>query len=445
MQFRVLGSLEVHRGQRPVVIGSSSQRTILAALLAEAGKVVPVDALADALWGEQQPADPRNAIQTYVARLRETLGRDAPIITRSPGYVLDVEPHQVDALRFEQLLTEAQRRRAQPATVRDLLDEALGLWHGPAYAEFADGVARAEALRLPERRLVALEERAAARLSLGEAADLVGELDALVAQHPLRERFVALHMRALTTVDRRAEALAAFRAYRERLADETGLEPSAAIRDLEGEILRGEAAEPAPARSMSAAEDRLRVVAAVPSTPTSLVGRAAEIADVRALLGRERLVTLTGPGGVGKTRVAAEVARAIGHDDGEVVWIELAPVGDPAAVDHLVAAASASTSPVRRHRVSGCSPPWPPVLRFSCWTTASTWRERSRRSSSRSSGAVRTSGCSRPAASASRWTGSGSVRWTRCRSPPVGRTQPGCSASVPRRRTRVSTYPGAAR
>lgn len=353
MQVRVLGSLEVRRGDAPVAIGSRRQRAVLVALLAEAGKVVPVDALVEALWGAQPPADPRNAIQTYVARLREKLGPDIPIITRAPGYALEVAPRQVDAQRFEQLLAEGQRRSAEPAAARVLLDRALGLWRGPAYAEFADDVARAEALRLAERRRVAIEERAAARLALGEAADLVGELSAALDAEPLRERLVGLLMQALAMADRQADALAVYRRYRERLVDETGLEPSPGVRALEARVLRGELDEPvagsaapsapSPASAGPAGPRVERTPAgtasAAPAMPTSLVGREADIADVRALLDRAGVVTLTGPGGVGKTRIAAEVARGIERDGGEVAWVELAPVGDPAAVDHVVAAA----------------------------------------------------------------------------------------------------------
>lgn len=249
MEFRVLGSLEVRRGAATVAIGSQRQRTLLAALLVHAGDVVSVDALAEALWGDDPPGEPRNAIQTYVARLRDTLGEDVPLVTSSPGYVLEVTPEQVDALRFERLLNEALRRSQQPLVARKLLDEALGLWRGPAYAEFADGVARAEALRLAERRRVAVEERAAARLALGEAAVLVGELEGLVDADPFRERFVELLMRALAAENRQVDALAVYRRYRQRLAEETGLEPSPSVRQLEGRILRGELAGSTPQTS----------------------------------------------------------------------------------------------------------------------------------------------------------------------------------------------------
>ncbi|CAN5501806.1 hypothetical protein BH23ACT9_BH23ACT9_28700 [soil metagenome] len=336
MQFRVLGSLEVRRGAADVHIGSRRQRTLLAALLAEAGRVVSVDALAGALWGEAQPADPRNAIQTYVARLRETLGDDATILTRAPGYLVQVEREQVDALRFEQLLMEARRRIGEPMTVRTLLDDALELWRGPTYAEFDDGTVRAEALRLDELRLVAIETYAAARLLPGEASELVGDLAAAVAAHPFRERLVALLMQVLATLDRQAEALAIYRRYRDRLADETGLEPSHDLRDLERRILRGERVRPDTGSASSrhvippqlaptavSRDAAMKGASDVPVTPTSVVGRETEVAAVQRLLDRERLVTMVGPGGVGKTRLAAEVARVIERCDLEVAWTEL--------------------------------------------------------------------------------------------------------------------------
>lgn len=340
MEFRVLGPLEVRDGRQAVTVGGRRLRTLLAALLVEAGRVVSVDTLAEAMWGDRQPADPRNAIQTSVARLREVTGGALPLATRSPGYVLEVTDEQVDARRFERLLDEARGRQGDPAGARPLLEEALGLWRGPAYAEFVDGVARTEALRLEEGRLAAREALAEARLALGEAADLVGELEADVADHPLRERFVELHVRALALVDRQADALAAYRAYRDRLAEETGLEPSPSARALEAAVLRGEFAGASPEPSTPRENGGAGTPAGrapIPATSTALVGREREVGEVRAQLDGHRVVTLTGTGGVGKSRLAAEVAAAVDEDGVEVAWIGLAAVSDPAAVDHVVA------------------------------------------------------------------------------------------------------------
>ena len=318
---------------------SARQRALLARLLLDAGQVVPLDALVEALWGAASPADPRNAVQTYVARLREVLAGDVELITREPGYLLDVGPGEVDVLRFEERLDQSRRLTEQPAAARERLDQALALWRGPAYAEFADSFAHAEVLRLDELRLTALEQRAAHRLELGEAAEVAGELEALVGEHPWREGFVELRMRALAALGRDGEALAAYRAYRERLAEEAGLDPSGTLADLEGAILRGElvrsghGAAPQP-------EEPSPPPAAVPLSVTTLVGREREIAHIERLLGDCRLVTLTGPGGVGKTRIAAEAANAALDSGAEVAWVELAPVADPTAVLHVVAAAA---------------------------------------------------------------------------------------------------------
>jgi predicted ATPase/DNA-binding SARP family transcriptional activator len=338
VQFRVLGALEVHDRAEVVPLRSTRQRTLLAALLAEANAVVPLDTLADALWGAQPPSDPRNAIQTYVARLRASLGDGLQLVTRPPGYALEVGPEDLDALRFDALLRDAQDVRADdPRRARALLDEALSLWRGPAYAGFADGVARAEALRLTERRLTALEERAAVRLVLGEAADVVGELEALVASSPLRERFVELLVRGLAQLDRTVDALRVHREHRQRLVEETGLEPSAALLALEGQVLRGELGSsripPAPP-SGPASPSRT----SLPTAPSELLGRDRELAEIPATLARHRLVTLTGVGGVGKTRLALDVAAAADRQGrGDVAWVELAPVATPGAVDHVVA------------------------------------------------------------------------------------------------------------
>ncbi len=340
MQYSVLGPLEVRRDGAVVPLGSPRQRALLAALLAAAGSVVPVDTLTGAVWGDHPPAEPRNAIQTYVARLRELLGAQAGLVTRSPGYALEVDADRVDARRFERLLAQA-RGTTDPARARQLLDEALGLWRGEAYAEFTAPLLRAEAVRLGERRLVAQQQRAQAGLALGEAADLVGELQGLVATYPLREPFVELLMRALAATDRQSEALAAYRDYRDRLADGTGLEPSPALNDLHTRILRGELSgrTPAHASHSAAAPPRADHTPALPVPTTSLVGREREVTDVGAALGTHRMVTLTGTGGVGKTRVAAAAAARYGPGHGGIGWVDLAPVTEPATVEHVIATA----------------------------------------------------------------------------------------------------------
>jgi predicted ATPase/DNA-binding SARP family transcriptional activator len=358
--FRVLGPLQIGGTGTSVSLPGARLRNLLAALLVDAGKVVSIGRLTDALWEDEPPADPRNAIQTSVARLRERLGDGVPLVTRHPGYLLEVGADQLDALRFEQLLREARDRRDDPARVRALLDDALGLWSGPAYDGFDDRVIQAAARRLEEERLTAVEDRAHARLQLGDVQDLTGELDELLAQHPLRERLVGLQMQVLARQERSREALAVYRRHRARLTDETGLEPSASLRDLEARILRGEpdgsgdragtGREGAMGRPIAipippvARPPSVPGATPVPRATTSLVGRRSTIDDILATFAHHRIVTLTGTGGIGKTRLATEVADPADPqareraDWREVAWVELAPVTDPDAIDHVLVA-----------------------------------------------------------------------------------------------------------
>ena len=250
MEFLVLGPLEVLDGGRPVPLGSAKQRILLAALLASANVVVSADRLADIVWGDDLPGNAVATLQTYVSRLRATLepdrvagGGPEMLLTRPPGYLLHVNQEQVDAARFERFVTEAQQRvvAQDPAGAAALLDEALGLWRGQAFAEFVDlDFARAECVRLEELRLVALEERADANLALGHHTEVIGDLEAMVTEHPLRERPRAQFMLALYRAGREVEALKAFQEYRRYLGDELGIEPSVSLRRLEEEILRQE-------------------------------------------------------------------------------------------------------------------------------------------------------------------------------------------------------------
>ncbi len=343
VEFRVLGWLEIRRQGASVDLSGARARNLLVALLVHAGRVVAVDRLADVLWGDDPPGDARNAVQTAVARLRDRLGAPDLVVTRSPGYLIDVGPDELDALRFDALVEEAARQRAEPATQRRLLVDALGLWRGPAYAGFADGVARSEALRLEERRMSAIEQLAEARLRLGETDAVVADLEAETVRVPLRERLVELRMEALARSDRASDALAVHRAYRQRLVDETGLEPSPSVQELEGRILRGELAR---AVGSSGRPQRLSSAGAagepvLPAVSTSLIGRGEEEERAHRALADGRVVTITGLGGVGKSRLAAEIAKSIHRRrQREVAWVELAAVDDPGAVAHVVAAAT---------------------------------------------------------------------------------------------------------
>ena len=248
LQFRILGPLEVSDETGHVALGGPKLRGLLAILVLEAGRVVPTDRLIDLLWGEQAPRTATASLQNGIGRLRRALGPDV-LQTRPPGYVLRVEPDQIDARRFEQALIDARRLPADQR--RDRLDAALALWRGPALAEFAFvDFAQAEIRRLEELRLVAHGERIDADLELGRHGDVIGELEGLVRDHPLRETFRRQLMLALYRAGRQAEALDVYQDARARFIDELGIEPGPELKQLQSEVLRhaaGLAVSDAPA------------------------------------------------------------------------------------------------------------------------------------------------------------------------------------------------------
>lgn len=345
VRVRVLGSLQLggDRGLR-----SGRLRRLLAVLLIHHGTVISADRLAQVLWGNVQPAKPAAALQTLVWRLREAMraaGCDsgARLLTRAPGYLLDVDGDQVDVVRFERLVRAAGSQPPEQAAA--LLEEALSLWRGPAYAEFADEeFARGDAARLEEFRLAASSDWVDAVMALDRPGDTIGRLAALVAADPLRERPRAQLMRALHRLGRSADALQTFRDYRDLLADELGLDPSQQLRDLEAAILRQDPdpepePEPDPAppadgtpgsRPPPAGNLRLEL--------TDLIGRAGDAATALAAIEDSRVVTLTGVGGVGKTRLALRVAAEAQPRYPDGAWLcELVNVGDATAIPDVVA------------------------------------------------------------------------------------------------------------
>jgi predicted ATPase/DNA-binding SARP family transcriptional activator len=327
VEFGVLGPLEVRVAGRPVAVPGARQRALLAALLLRRGSVVPFDQLVDEVFGEQPPEEARNALQTYIARLRQALGPAAAgvVVTRAPGYVLEVPEDAVDVERFCAQLVRA-REAESPTAALALLEQALGLWRGPAYAEFAETFARGEALRLQELWLAAREDRAALLLRLGRLAEATAALEAIVAEEPWRERAVELLVSTLAQAGRAGHALAIYARYREQLRDELGLDPSPKLRRLQEQVLRGEVQ---PVQPRPAGRDR----GALPARATSFVGREQQLALVRKTLAGGRLVTLVGPGGVGKTRLAQQAAAA----EGPVWWVDLAPLRDANAVPQALA------------------------------------------------------------------------------------------------------------
>ncbi|MEV8589004.1 BTAD domain-containing putative transcriptional regulator [Streptomyces sp. NPDC051180] len=379
MRFGVLGPLVVWDAEgAPVRVPETKVRTLLAVLLAHEGRPVPVDRLVDDIWGDAVPGNPANALQAKVSQLRRAIGRDR-VAHLPAGYRLRLDggPTEVDAGEFRALAARA-RLLPGPRARALLLTEALELWRGPAYADFADAeFVRPEAGRLAEERLAVVEEQAEARMEFGDPA-LLGETASLVADHPLRERLRAVRMRALYAAGRQSEAIAAYTELRTLLADELGLDPSPELAALYAAILRHDPGlTPSPGAGGAAAAGRIptdpepdrgigatdasdpacgpvasaRPDAAAPHAfaarppylpvpPTVLVGRGPAVEEVGRLAGSERLVTLTGPGGVGKTRLALAVAeRVSGDPDGRVpdgVWfVELGglpgvPPGIPA-------------------------------------------------------------------------------------------------------------------
>ncbi|QKW43945.1 AfsR/SARP family transcriptional regulator [Streptomyces microflavus] len=419
MRFGVLGPLVVWDGEgREVRVPEAKVRALLADLLAHDGGPVTADRLIHDLWGDAPPGKPAGALQAKISQLRRVVGRDR-LVRQPAGYRLRLDGggDEVDAVRFRALVTEARPVR-DPRARAALLTEALELWRGPAYADFADGLfVRGPAQLLAEQRLSVLEEQAEARLEAGDHALLAGELADLVAVHPLRERLRAAQMRALYAAGRQSEALASYEDLRTRLVGELGVDPSPELAALHGAVLRQEpglstgawaygapaggtegSANPvsagdtapgtqgtapaaqgtapaaqgtapavrdsAPSAQGSAPAARgsapaAHTTGAPPATPpsppshsnlpvplTPLVGRRQALADLSQLLAEARLVTLTGPGGVGKTRlaVAAATAERDGARAGELAdgtWlVEFSGIraGTPADLAQVVAA-----------------------------------------------------------------------------------------------------------
>jgi DNA-binding SARP family transcriptional activator len=260
-EFRILGPLEVEGDAGPIALGGQRQRALLAALLLEAGRVVSTERLVDLLWGEAAPRTATTSLQNAVSQLRKQLGPEV-LETRPPGYVLRARAEQIDAGRFEQALRDA--RGAPAATRGRLLREALAMWRGPALAEFSfEQFAQSEIRRLEELRLVAQEERIQADLELGRHGDVVGELEALVTTHPLREALRRQLMLALYRSGRQAEALEAYRDTRTRFVEELGIEPGPGLKQLQAEILRHEAGIAAPTTGRAAADEEGEIVKAL--------------------------------------------------------------------------------------------------------------------------------------------------------------------------------------
>ena len=331
-EVRLLGPVQVVRGGREVGLGGPRQRVVLALLLLEAGRVVPAGRLVEEVWRGCPPPTATKTLRSYVSRLRALLSPEVDLVWRGGGYVITVDPDRVDACRFERLTAAGQAAlrhgRAEAAGVH--FGDALALWSGRALADVCDTEPLAlEAVRLEELRLAAVEGRIDADIALGRHAEVVGELERLVGEYPLRERLWRLLVLALYRCERQADALAAYRRARAVLADELGLEPNEDLRRLEQAVLRQEVpGVPPPARHN------------LPAPLTSFLGREQDLAGLEALVGRVRLVTLTGPGGAGKTRLALELAAGMLGRFADGAWLaDLSGVGSPGLVAVQVMAA----------------------------------------------------------------------------------------------------------
>ena len=350
MDFAILGPLRVGGPAGPIELPAAKQRSLLAALLlAHREEAVAPARLIDVLWGEDPPATAAKALQVHISRLRRALGPDDRIVTRASGYAIELEPGELDLECFESLVARA-RATGKPGEASALLGEALALFRGPPLADAPLlGPAAAEAARLADLRLAVLEERIDADLAAGADAALVGEVEALAAEHPYRERLHGQLMRALYRAGRQADALDAFRRVRGSLVEDLGLDPGRELQQLEAAILAHDASldvdepegapEPLP----------------LPSPLTPLLGREAEVEAAAALLDDPavRLVTLTGPGGIGKTRMALELASRTAERYGDGArFVPLAAIDAASRVVPAIAQALGVVDDLAEHLAS---------------------------------------------------------------------------------------------
>lgn len=331
MEYRVLGPIEVVGDDGPIALGGEKPRAVLATLLLAHGRPVSIDRLVDAVW-DRPPASAAHAVTVYVSRLRAAIasanGVAQPLVTREPGYALEIG-EALDLTRFRALASDARAAASvhDPATAWEILERALGLWRGPPLACLTSTPIADSRLELADERLAVLEDRLEAGLALGHHVALTPELRTLTREHPERERLWAALMLALYRAGRQAEALDTYREAHSNLDTKFGLEPGPRLRELQHRIL-----------TQDIALDHERIPVAplqLPSPPSSFVGRAAELDDASRLIDdlSPRLLTVVGPGGVGKTRFALELARRLGgrFPDG-VHWVGLDALDDASRV-----------------------------------------------------------------------------------------------------------------
>ncbi|QVI24005.1 AAA family ATPase [Nocardia tengchongensis] len=354
MRIAILGPLEVSADDRPIPVAGTRLRGLLIRLALDPGRTVSVGTLITDLWPEAPPKRPEHALHELVSRLRRTLPTEAPIRSGAGGYLLDIAGLSVDIHRFERLVRggSVSTRRGDLTRAVHQLRDALALWRGPALSDIATlPFAAATATRLDELRVIATESALAIELP-ARAGDplLITELEALLAAHPLRERPRLLHIQALHDAARTAEALTAYDRYRTLLATELGIDPGPELAALHLKLLRGEApggqAGDSPDSPVALRDPHIFGATGASSAArlrvplTRFIGRELELSEVGRLVGSERLVTLVGPGGAGKTRLAVAVANeAGGRFAGGVGMAELAAVTDSSDLPQAVAAA----------------------------------------------------------------------------------------------------------
>ena len=348
----------------PLDVRGVRLRGLLARLALDAGRPVGVDTLVDGLWGSEPPS--ANALQSLVSRLRASLpATESSISVQSgpAGYTLTIPPESVDALQFQDLVLRGRRLlTSDPAQARALLTQADRLWRGDALTDLRDlPFAGIEADRLAELRLSATEDLAEATVASGHGRDVIAELERLAPAYPLRERLHEVLIRALYADGRQAEALSAYERVRTTLAEELGADPGTRLRELHVAVLRGDEIDPAAVAAVPAP-----VVESAPRsnlrTPlTSFVGRSEDVAELTRLLSNgTRLVTMVGPGGAGKTRLATETGRSLLEQGGDGIWfVELAPLGDAADVAPAMLTALGASEYVDNIKASMTSPHLP--------------------------------------------------------------------------------------
>ncbi len=340
VEFRLLGDVEARAAGQRLDIGPSRQRCVLVALLVDVNRPVPADQLIDRVWADEPPHRARNALAAYLSRLRAVVARDGEVeIAREPGgYVLTANPLSIDLYCFRQLTSRA-RAETDPAEADALFEKALALWRGDPFASLDTPWCNDVRTALAAERLAVVLDRNDAGLRAGRHGELLPQIAAMLSDHPLDERLAGQLMLAQYRCGRQADALDTFRQMRDRLVEELGADPSPALRAVHQQILDGDPGHPVPSPTPRASVTT-RPHAGLPRRATSFIGREDDATRVACALREGPLVTLAGVGGVGKTRLALEVAGRVEEDFDDGAWLcELAPLEDGAAVSHAVAAA----------------------------------------------------------------------------------------------------------